>query len=153
MDKVTASEFDAYAPAEMAVRVENAGVNKATMPFLQTMVLALLAGAFISFGAMFYTVVVTESGLGFGPQRLLGGISFSLGFSLALIFVYNLYIMFRAELAIKKTSAYYMGLDSYEHVSSICYLVYQTAFLVFGSILPPIFLGRHLNNPMIGKAI
>lgn len=85
MDKLTASEIDAYAPAQIAVRVENSGVGKATMPFLQTMVLALLAGAFISFGAMFYTVVITESGLGFGPQRLLGGVAFSLGLILVVV--------------------------------------------------------------------
>lgn len=49
------------------------------------MVLAVLAGAFIAFGGMFYTLVITDSGLGFGPQRLLGGIAFSLGLILVVI--------------------------------------------------------------------
>jgi len=45
----------------------------------------VLAGAFIAFGAMFYVVVVTNSGLGYGPERLLGGVAFSLGLVLVLV--------------------------------------------------------------------
>jgi formate transporter len=78
-------DIDAYAPPEIAARIETAGVKKAQLPALQTMVLAILAGAFIAFGGMFYTLVVTDSGLGFGPQRLLGGIVFSLGLILVVI--------------------------------------------------------------------
>ena len=79
------NSLDAYAPSEIAHRVENAGVVKAAMPALKTLVLGVLAGAFIAFGAMFYTVVVTESGMGFGPTRLLGGVAFSLGLVLVLV--------------------------------------------------------------------
>lgn len=78
-------DFDAYSPAEIADRVENAGVAKASMPFLQTFVLSLLAGAFIAFGGMLYTLVMTNSGLGFGPGRLLGGVAFSLGLILVVV--------------------------------------------------------------------
>ncbi|MBT5458763.1 MAG: formate/nitrite transporter family protein, partial [Rhodospirillaceae bacterium] len=35
--------------------------------------------------AMFYTVVVTDTGLGFGPTRLLGGLAFSLGLILVVV--------------------------------------------------------------------
>lgn len=52
---------------------------------MQTLVLGVLAGAFIAFGGMSYTVVVTGSELGFGPTRLLGGIAFSLGLILVVI--------------------------------------------------------------------
>ena len=76
---------DAYAPAEIAQRVENAGVAKAGLATIPTLVLAVLAGAFIAFGAMLYVVVVTNSGLGFGPERLLGGLAFSLGLILVLV--------------------------------------------------------------------
>ncbi len=76
---------DAYAPAEIARRVETAGVNKAGLPALSTLVLAALAGAHISFGAMFFELVITESGLGFGPNRLLGGLAFSLGLVLVVV--------------------------------------------------------------------
>ncbi len=79
------NNLDAYAPAEIAARVKRAGVAKASMPALQTLVLAILAGAFIAFGAMLYTMTVTNSGLGFGPERLLGGLAFSLGLILVIV--------------------------------------------------------------------
>ena len=60
-------DIDAYSPAQIAKRVEAAGVAKAHLPFLQTLVLGVLAGAFIAFGGMSYTVVVTGSELGLGP--------------------------------------------------------------------------------------
>ena len=65
--------------------VERAGVAKAALPILHTFVLALLAGAFIAFGAMTYSMAVTGSELGFGPTRLLGGVAFSLGLVLVVI--------------------------------------------------------------------
>jgi formate/nitrite transporter len=83
---MNASRFtDAYAPAEMMERVEAAGVDKAAMPLSQLFTLALLGGAFIAFGAMLYTVVVTDAQIGWGPMRLLGGVAFSLGLVLVLI--------------------------------------------------------------------
>ena len=48
--------IDAYTPAQMARRVETAGVAKAGLPLVPLFALAVLAGAFIAFGAMFYTV-------------------------------------------------------------------------------------------------
>lgn len=77
--------LDAYRPAEIALKVEQAGVAKARLPFLQTLMLSVLAGAFIAFGAMYATLVLTDHGLGFGPSRMLGGIAFSLGLVLVVI--------------------------------------------------------------------
>lgn len=77
--------LDAYSPAEIATRVENVGVAKARMPRTQVLALAGLAGAFIAFGAVFYTVVVTGSSLGFGITRAVGGLSFSLGLVLVVL--------------------------------------------------------------------
>ncbi len=79
------SLFDAYAPAQMARRVEVAGVAKAGLPLLPLFTLALLAGAFIAFGAMLFTLTMTNHGLGLGPSRILGGITFSLGLVLVVI--------------------------------------------------------------------
>lgn len=79
------NSLDAYAPAEIAERVERAGVAKAGLATLPTLVLGVLAGAFIAFGATLFTVVVTDSGLGFGPERLLGGVAFSLGLILVMV--------------------------------------------------------------------
>ncbi|MBT4020571.1 MAG: formate/nitrite transporter family protein [Alphaproteobacteria bacterium] len=80
-----ADTFDAYKPAEMAKRVEAAGVAKARMALIPTFTLAILAGGFIAFGAMFYTLSVTGSDLGFGPTRVLGGAVFSLGLILVIV--------------------------------------------------------------------
>ena len=77
--------LDPYAPKEIAVRVETVGVGKANQAFLPTLMLAVLAGAFIAFGGAFYTLVMTGSGLGFGPARLLGGAACSLGLILVIV--------------------------------------------------------------------
>lgn len=76
---------DAYTPREIAGRVERLGVTKARSDALTLLVLAILAGAFISLGALFFLVVVTQSAAGFGITRLLGGTAFSLGLILTVI--------------------------------------------------------------------
>jgi formate/nitrite transporter len=78
-------KFDAYKPPEIAELIESAGVAKAKLPFAQLFVLAILAGAFIGFGAAAYTAVMMGLDLTFGPARLLGGIVFSLGLILIII--------------------------------------------------------------------
>lgn len=84
-DPFPAPGYDAYSPGEIAVRVENAGVAKASQAPLTTFVLALLAGAFIAFGGMLFTLVMTDNSLGLGPGRLLGGVAFSLGLILVVV--------------------------------------------------------------------
>lgn len=79
------NHHDAYAPAEIAAIVEKVGVTKASFPVAKTLILAVLAGAFIAFGGMFYTVAITETGMGFGPTRLIGGLAFSLGLILVVV--------------------------------------------------------------------
>ena len=76
---------DAYSPREMALLVEALGVAKARLPTLDTFVLGILAGAFIAFGAMFATLVTTGNDLGFGVNRLIGGVAFSLGLILVIV--------------------------------------------------------------------
>lgn len=79
------STFDPYTPQEMATRVEAGGVAKAHLSMDRSFALGVLAGAFIGIGATFSTVVGTDSGLGFGPTRLLMGFAFSLGLILVLV--------------------------------------------------------------------
>jgi formate/nitrite transporter len=78
-------KLDAFPPAEMAERAENTGVKKASLDFWTTFVLAVLAGAFIGLGAEFCTLVTTDSGLGFGLNKLMGGLVFSLGLILVVV--------------------------------------------------------------------
>ncbi len=78
--------FDALIPAEMAARAENVGVRKAGLDAVSLFALAVLAGAFISLGAVFATTVSAgASGVPFGIARLLAGIAFSLGLVLVLV--------------------------------------------------------------------
>ena len=77
--------LDPYAPAEIAERVETAGVAKARLPVVGTLTLAALAGAFIALGGMFFTLVMTGADFALGADRLLGGIAFSLGLILVVV--------------------------------------------------------------------
>lgn len=77
--------LDAYAPAEMAQKVLRTGVSKAKLSVQNTLALAVLAGAFIAMGAAFATLAMTQTGLGLGPTRVLGGVTFSLGLILVVV--------------------------------------------------------------------
>lgn len=76
---------EAYTPAQIAERVTTMGVTKAKADALTLLVLAFMAGVYIALGAMLYTVVITDTGLGFGFTRLIGGLSFCLGLILVVI--------------------------------------------------------------------
>ncbi len=80
---------DAYAPAQIAERVCKIGLAKVTTPVWTMLALAVLAGAFISLGALFYTVTVTTGNnapvVPFGLLRLAGGMTFSLGLVLVVV--------------------------------------------------------------------
>ena len=81
-----AATIDSLPPPEMALACEAAGVAKAGRDALALLILGLLAGAFIAFGAIFMTVVLTGSGeLAWGVARLLAGIVFSLGLILVIV--------------------------------------------------------------------
>jgi formate/nitrite transporter len=79
------SLLDAYKPAQIALLIETAGVSKARLPTSQMLVLAVLAGTFIGFGAAAYTMVMTGMDPEYGPARLLGGVVFSLGLILVIV--------------------------------------------------------------------
>jgi len=78
-------EIDAYAPAQMAARVEKAGIIKGNLDVLSTFTLAVLAGAFIAFGAVLYTYVIHDSQLSIGLTKLIGGLVFCLGLILVIV--------------------------------------------------------------------
>jgi len=76
---------DAHPPREIARLAEQLGVAKARIDTVTLVALAVLAGAFISLGALLFTVVVTKASLGFGVTRLFGGVSFCLGLVLVVV--------------------------------------------------------------------
>ncbi len=77
--------FDAYAPKQIAERVETIGVAKARLPLLSQIALGVLAGGFIGLGALYFTLVTSDANLGFAASRLLGGVTFSLGLILVVV--------------------------------------------------------------------
>lgn len=76
---------DFLLPPDMALQAETVGVNKARMSAVRTLVLAMLAGAFIALGSVFFTTVTAGSTLPPGITRLVGGVAFSLGLILVII--------------------------------------------------------------------
>jgi formate/nitrite transporter len=91
--------FEAVMPAAMAVRAEETGVKKANADRLTCLTLSILAGAFISFGAIVATTVTAGSmviatgdgviafsaALPYGVAKLLGGLVFSVGLILVIV--------------------------------------------------------------------
>jgi formate/nitrite transporter len=76
---------DAYAPKEIAAKVETVGVAKAHMATLPLVMLGLLAGAFIGLGAVFFVIVKSDASLGYAAGQILGGLVFCLGLILVVI--------------------------------------------------------------------
>lgn len=76
---------DAYAPKEIAIKVETVGVAKAHMATLPLVMLGLLAGAFIGLGGLFFVVVKSDANLSFAVGQLLGGFVFCLGLILVVV--------------------------------------------------------------------
>ena len=64
--------FDALVPAEMAVKAAETGVKKTALDTVRMFLLAVLAGSFISMGAVFATTVSAGSSvLPYGVARLI----------------------------------------------------------------------------------
>jgi formate/nitrite transporter len=76
---------DAYAPSEVAHRVQTVGVAKAQMALVPLAMLGILAGAFIGLGSMLFIIVKADPGLGFAASQIVGGLAFSLGLFLVVV--------------------------------------------------------------------
>jgi formate/nitrite transporter len=91
--------FEPILPAAMAARAEDTGVRRASSDPLTVLVLSVLGGAFVAFGAIFATTVsagsiamtspegaaVLTAGLPYGIVRLLVGLAFCLGLVLVVV--------------------------------------------------------------------
>ncbi len=77
--------LEAYSLREIAQHVQDAGVAKVRRPVLATVMLGILAGAYIGFAALAYTLITSDVSLGFAWSRVLGGLSFSLGLILVVV--------------------------------------------------------------------
>jgi formate transporter len=79
--------IDALLPREMAARAERIGGEKTRLDTQNLLTLAVLAGAFIAFGAMLATIAAAgaDGVLPHGLTRLLSGLVFSLGLILVVV--------------------------------------------------------------------
>jgi formate/nitrite transporter len=78
---------DAVLPKDMAKLAETIGFEKAEQDALSLVTLAIMAGAYIAFGATFAATVSVglDSAVSVGFQRLVGGLAFSLAYVLAVV--------------------------------------------------------------------
>jgi formate transporter FocA len=80
------STYDELLPGEMAGKAQDIGIKKANLDFLSTFALAVLAGAFIALGCIFFTVSQTgAAAIPWGISRIIGGLAFSLGLILVIV--------------------------------------------------------------------
>jgi formate transporter len=79
--------IDALLPREMAEKAERIGAEKTRLDTQSLLTLAVLAGAFIAFGAMLATIAAAgaDNILPYGLTRLLSGLVFSLGLILVVV--------------------------------------------------------------------
>jgi formate transporter len=77
--------FDAYAPAEIAHRIQTVGAAKAELPLAPLLMLGVLAGAFIGLGSMLFVIVRADPTLGFAASQLVSGAVFSLGLLMVVV--------------------------------------------------------------------
>ena len=85
--EIPASSFDELLPLEMAFKAQEIGIRKANLDFISTFALAVLAGAFVALGCIFFTVSQTTAGVAthWGWGRAVGGLTFSLGLILVIV--------------------------------------------------------------------
>lgn len=76
---------DAFSPKEVAERIETVGIAKARLPALSLLMLAVLAGAFIGFGALNFLLWTSDASLSPAVSRFGGGLVFSLGLLLVVV--------------------------------------------------------------------
>ena len=77
--------IDILTPDAVTEKAESSGVKKARYSLKTTVMLGILAGAFIALAGEFYTMVVFDAQVGFSIAKLLGGFVFSMGLILVVI--------------------------------------------------------------------
>jgi formate transporter len=77
--------LQAYSPAEIKEAVEKVGVKKANLPVMASLMLAIVAGGGVGFGALYYGLIASDPNLGFAGTRVVGGLAFTLGLVLVLV--------------------------------------------------------------------
>ena len=82
---ISATAGEVCQPAEIANRICVWSHAKSTLPLDRLLPLGILGGVYIGLGGALSSLTTTESSLGAGPTRWLGGIAFSLGLVLVVV--------------------------------------------------------------------
>ncbi|MDI6400770.1 formate/nitrite transporter family protein [Balneolaceae bacterium ANBcel3] len=78
-------ESDAFSPDQVAKRVATTGVKKVGLPFVSTLALGILGGAFISMGVLYEQVIRVAAADGSTGLSFLAPIMYSMGYMIAFI--------------------------------------------------------------------
>jgi formate/nitrite transporter len=77
--------LQAFSPRQIAALVSATGVAKARLPFLSMAMLGVLGGSFIALGALYFTLVTSDTTLSYAIARVLGGLVFSTGLIMVVV--------------------------------------------------------------------
>jgi formate/nitrite transporter len=76
---------DPYLANQLFQRVEQAAIRKAHLSMLSLLMLGILAGAFIGFGAMANTFILSDPMASMATTRVVGGLVFSIGLIMVVV--------------------------------------------------------------------
>lgn len=79
------SNSNPFSAEQLLQRVEQASLRKAHLPSLSLLMLGILAGAFIGFGAMANMFVISDPLQSIAVTRILGGLVFSIGLIMVVV--------------------------------------------------------------------
>ncbi len=83
--RIRTSELDAYEPDEIAERVLNIGVKKTRYPAYKTLVLGLMGGCFISFGALYELYILAHPQINSSVSIVVSPLFYAVGYIMAFI--------------------------------------------------------------------
>lgn len=151
MKSKAAASIDALLPPAMAEKAEEIGAAKARLDTASLLTLAVLAGAFIAFGAMFANIAVAAAGesLPYGVTRVLSGVVFSLG--LILVVVGGAELFTGNNLMVM---AWAGGKATARHILRAWLLVYAGNFVGAAATAALVFLADHheMGQGAVGAA-
>ena len=87
MGETDQPKMDLFSPQEIAAKVADSGERKNKLTILNTFLLAILAGMYIAFGAVFSSVSITgmSGAWPYGFMKVTAGLTFSLGLILVVL--------------------------------------------------------------------
>lgn len=78
-------DLDAYSSEEITRRVLQIGVKKVRLPWVATLMLGILAGCFISLGALYHAVVLANPEISDSASAVLSPMLYGMGYIIAFI--------------------------------------------------------------------